>query len=194
MRQYFAKLVRSLALSASGRVLPSADLALRSSSARGFRALRTEQPISPLRPLWLQFRQCPNSSESASNGSAVNRDRFGPASARPAASWQSRRPCKPSHRRLPIRGRIHRGSWLCLAWRSASSSAGNHGLSRQFACTTIASGIRCALKNSSTGSRLNRGFQLNHSSESLRIVGRNSCNDLALRLCASSTRTPVAFH
>jgi hypothetical protein len=72
--------------------------------------------------------------------------------------------------------------------RSSSRTAGNHGLSRQFAFTTTALAGLFWRKNSSMASFFRRGFQLAHSSDpSFRIVGRNNDRLRALRVCASST-------
>src|ERR1700688_3196815 len=73
--------------------------------------------------------------------------------------------------------------------RSSSSTAGNHGLSRQLALTTIEPGGLRARKKSSMASDLRRGFQLAHSCDaSARMVGRNSDRLRALKFCASSTQ------
>jgi hypothetical protein len=57
--------------------------------------------------------------------------------------------------------------------RSSSRTSENHGLSRQFACTTAALSGFLALRKSSMASLLRRRFQFAHSCDPLvRIVGQ----------------------
>ncbi len=81
--------------------------------------------------------------------------------------------------------------WIKLEIEPAllsSRTAGNHGLSRQFAFTTTALSGFFWRKNSSMASFFRRGFQLAHSSDpSFRMVGRNNDRLRALSVCASST-------
>src|SRR5262249_44566215 len=81
--------------------------------------------------------------------------------------------------------------------RSSSNTGGNHGLSRQFAFTTIAfsgGGVRFPFssthprKNLSTASCRRVGFHENQISlPPMRIVGRNRDKLRSPKLCASST-------
>jgi hypothetical protein len=94
----------------------------------------------------------------------------------------------PARSHLPRYERSVQGRAGDRAAVPPQETAGNHGLSRQLAFTTVALSGFFWRKNSSIASFFLRGFQFAQSSDpSSRIVGRNNDRLRALSVCASST-------